>query len=109
MTTFLFIVASHLGSFLKVGMAFMGSTQGNEGDLSIQDWWSSLAEGPGHHRKGIASLVLLAVWKIWKEQNARVFRNKLSPTFVILDKIKCEARLWVITGAKRLGDLMSGE
>jgi hypothetical protein len=29
--------------------------------------------------------------------------------FVILDKIKCEARLWVLAGAKRLGDLMSGE
>jgi hypothetical protein len=68
-----------------------------------------LAEGPSHHRKGLASLPLLAVWEIWKEWNDRIFRNKLSPTFVILDKIKCEARLWVIVGAKRLGDLMPGE
>jgi hypothetical protein len=28
---------------------------------------------------------------------------------VILDKIKKEARLWVLAGAKRLGDLMPGE
>jgi hypothetical protein len=35
--------------------------------------------------------------------------HKASPSFVIVDKIKCEARLWIITGAKRLSDLMPGE
>jgi hypothetical protein len=77
--------------------------------LSIREWWSSMAEGSSPHRKGLASLVLLTVWEIWKERNARVFRHKASPSFVIVDKIKCEARLWVIAGAKRLGDLMPGE
>jgi hypothetical protein len=52
---------------------------------------------------------LLTVWEIWKERNARVFWNKLSPSFVILEGIKCEARLWVLAGAKRLGELMPGE
>jgi hypothetical protein len=66
--------------------------------LDIQDWWSLLAEAPGAHRKGLASLILLTVWMIWEERNARIFKHKLSPTFVILDKIKCEARLWVIAG-----------
>jgi hypothetical protein len=47
--------------------------------------------------------------EIWKERNARVFRNKLSPSFVIFELIKAEARLWVLAGAKRLGDLMPGE
>jgi hypothetical protein len=46
---------------------------------------------------------------IWEDRNARVFRHKLLPTFVILDKIKCEARLWVIAGEKGLGELMPGE
>jgi hypothetical protein len=64
--------------------------------LDIQDWWSLLAEASGAHRKGLASLTLLTVWMIWEERNARVFKHKLLPTFVILDKIKCEARLWVI-------------
>jgi hypothetical protein len=77
--------------------------------LDIQDWWSLLAEAPGAHRKGLASLILLIVWMIWEERNARVFKHKLSLTFVILDKIKCEARLWVITGVKRLSELMPGE
>jgi hypothetical protein len=41
---------------------------------------------------------------------AKSFRHKkLSPSFVILDKIKCEARLWVLAGARRFGDLMPGE
>jgi hypothetical protein len=52
---------------------------------------------------------LLVVTEIWKERNARVFRNKLSPSFVIFELIKAEARLWVLAGAKRLGDLMPGE
>jgi hypothetical protein len=68
-----------------------------------------LAEGPSPHRKGLASLALLTVWKIWKEQNAIVFRHKLSPSFVILDLIKGKARLWVIAKIKRLDDLIPRE
>jgi hypothetical protein len=68
-----------------------------------------LVEGPSPHRKGLASLTLLVVWEIWQERNARIFRHKLSPSFVLVDKINCEARLWVYTGGKRLGDLMPEE
>jgi hypothetical protein len=71
--------------------------------LSIQDWWYAMVRGPSTHRKGLASLILLTVWEIWKERNARVFRQKVSPSFVILYKIKCKARLWVIVGAKHTG------
>jgi hypothetical protein len=77
--------------------------------MCIQDWWYYLVEGANPHRKGLASLVMLTVWEIWKERNARVFRHKLSPSFVIYDNIKCEARFWVLVGAKRLGELMPGE
>jgi hypothetical protein len=77
--------------------------------LNIQEWWSSMAEGPSPNRKGLASLTLLTVLEIWQERNARIFNNMLSPTFVIVDKIKCEVRLWVLAGARKLGDLMPGE
>jgi hypothetical protein len=77
--------------------------------LNIQDWWSSLAEHPSQQRKGLTSIALLTVWELWLEQNGRVFRHKTSPTFIVLDKIKCEARLWVLAGAKGLGILISGE
>jgi hypothetical protein len=78
-------------------------------NLTIEEWWSHLAEAASPNRKGLSSLTLLIVWEIWKERNARAFRKKLSPTFVILEKIKCEARLWVLAGAKRLGIIMPGE
>jgi hypothetical protein len=39
----------------------------------------------------------------------RGFRHKSSPTFVILDKIKREARLWMLAGAKCLGDFIPEE
>jgi hypothetical protein len=66
-------------------------------------------EGPSPHRKGLLSLALLVVWEIWKERNARVFRNKLSSSVVIFELIKAEARLWILVGAKHLGDLMPRE
>lgn len=68
-----------------------------------------MTEGHSSIRKGIASLTLLTTWEIWNERNARVFRNKHTPPLVLLDKIKTEARLWVLAGAKRLGDLMPRE
>jgi hypothetical protein len=33
-------------------------------NLSIQEWWSQLAEGASPNRKGLASLTLLIVWEI---------------------------------------------
>jgi hypothetical protein len=77
--------------------------------LSIQEWGSSVVEGSSPHRKGLALLALLTVWKILKKQNARVFHHKSSPSFIILYKIKCEARLWILAAVKRLGDLMLRE
>jgi hypothetical protein len=68
-----------------------------------------MVKGASPHRKGLASLALLTVWEIWKERNARVFWHKLSSAFVIFDKIKREARLWVLAGAKWLRDLMPEE
>ena len=59
--------------------------------------------------KALASLLLLATWEIWNERNARVFKNKHSSPLTILSKIKHEAKLWVLAGAKRLGEIMPGE
>jgi hypothetical protein len=65
-----------------------------------------MAERLSPFPKGLGSLTLLTIWEIWKERNARVFRHKLSLNLVILDKNKCEARLWV---RAKLCDLMLGE
>jgi hypothetical protein len=77
--------------------------------LSIKEWWTLLADGITPHRKALATLTMLTVWEIWNERNARVFRNKQSPSFVIFHRIKTEERLWVLAGAKKLGNIMPGE
>ena len=61
------------------------------------------------HRMGIASLTLLVTWEVWNERNARVFQNKSAPSLVVVDKVKNEARLWVLVGAKCLGNLIPRE
>ena len=66
-----------------------------------------MASGP--HRKALGSLALLVTWEIWNERNARVFQNKFSPPFIILDKIKKEIRLQITAGAKGLSEIMPGE
>jgi hypothetical protein len=77
--------------------------------LTIKEWWTLLVDGATPHCKALVSLTLLIVWELWNERNARVFHNKQSPSFVILDKIKFGARLWAIAGAKKLGSIVPGE
>jgi hypothetical protein len=38
-----------------------------------------------------------------------VFHNKQSLLFVVVNKIKEEARLWIIADAKKLSSIMLGE
>jgi hypothetical protein len=68
-----------------------------------------LAAGLTPNHKALASLALFTVWELWLERNSRVFHNKQSPSFIVVNKIKEEARLWVIEGANKLGSIMPGE
>ena len=69
---------------------------------SVRDWWTELALVCSPSRKGMASLLMLISWELWKERNARIFRNVSTPSMIIVDKILEEARLWVLAGAKCL-------
>jgi hypothetical protein len=102
-------LTTRIWELLKEWLGIHGIQPRQWGHLSLKEWWSAMTVGASHFRKALGSLLLLTVWEIWNERNARIFNNKHSPTFVILDKIKCEARLWVIAGAKDLGRLMPGE
>lgn len=73
---------------------------------SVHQWWESLANTPGIPKKGLRSLILLVVWEIWKERNRRIFDHKEMATGVLLAKIKEEASLWALAGAKRLRELI---
>jgi hypothetical protein len=75
----------------------------------MDSWWNLMAGGDTPCRKAVSSLTLLITWEIWNERNARIFRNKHAPAQVVIEKIKTEARLWVLAGAKHLGNIMPGE
>ena len=78
-------------------------------DLSLSSWWLTMMGELILNRKAMASITLLTSWVIWNERNAHVYRNKHAPPTVLLEEIKTEARLWVIAGAKRLGELLPRE
>lgn len=66
-------------------------------------WWRRvrrLADGP--RRKGLDSLFALVSWQVWKERNARCFRNAATTVPEMLQLIKIEADLWIKAGAPGL-------
>uniref|UniRef100_A0A453NG55 Uncharacterized protein n=1 Tax=Aegilops tauschii subsp. strangulata TaxID=200361 RepID=A0A453NG55_AEGTS len=75
---------------------------------AVKAWWQKIIN-IAHQRKALSSLIHLVGWEIWKEKNARVFRNKTAPVAVIVSLIKDEASLWAIAGAKYLSNVMSRE
>ncbi|KAM3386139.1 hypothetical protein ACQJBY_009655 [Aegilops geniculata] len=76
---------------------------------SVKDWWSLNATRKTQSRKPLISLMLLVSWEIWKERNARVFRNLAVPVGVIVARIKEECNLWCLAGAKHLCNSMPRE
>jgi hypothetical protein len=58
--------------------------------------------------EGHGSLTLHVSWVIWSTRNA-VFRNKQDHSQIVFHMIIYEARLGVLAGDKRLGEMMSGE
>jgi hypothetical protein len=57
----------------------------------------------------MASIAMLVSWEIWKERNPRVFSNNASTMAMVIDKIKDEAALWSLAGAKALSNVMPRE
>jgi hypothetical protein len=51
---------------------------------------------------------MLVTWELWKEWNVRTFNNVSTMPTIIYEKVKLEARNWILAGAKYLGTLISG-
>jgi hypothetical protein len=96
---------TRLWGLIKVWMGLNDLQPAQWANLDMAAWWSMMAGG----RKAMASLTLLVSWEVWNERNARVFRAKNAPPQVVFDNIKKEGRLWVIAGAKKLGEMMPRE
>ena len=72
-------------------------------------WWTNITSSEHVPRKAACSLSLLVIWEIWRERNARVFRNHETSALGLLAKIKGEAAAWVAAGAKALESLILRE
>jgi hypothetical protein len=59
-------------------------------------------------KKGADTLFALVCWMVWKERNARCFREAAATVQELLSVIRAEAEQWIRAGASRLGDLASG-
>lgn len=76
---------------------------------TVKERWTHHATNKTQSRRPLASLMLLISWELWKERNAQVFRNIAVPVGVVVAKIKEEAALWSIAGAKSLSYIMPRE
>lgn len=72
---------------------------------SMSHWWESMLLMMNTPKKAMVTLLLMVTWEIWKERNGRIFRSAFTSP-MSLTKLKEEARLWVLTGADRLGSLL---
>jgi hypothetical protein len=80
-----------------------------EGTASTLTWWRRLrALASGQRWKGLDSLFALVSWQVWKERNARCFRDASSTVVELLQLIKLEADWWIEAGAAGLADLARG-
>jgi hypothetical protein len=50
--------------------------------------------------KGVQSLILLAAWEIWQERNRRIFQKEELSVEALIVRIRDEAALWNMAGAK---------
>jgi hypothetical protein len=55
----------------------------------------------------MGTILILVAWKIWSERNARTFKHLSTMPTIVFDRIKSEAKTWVIAGAKHLGLFMA--
>lgn len=76
-------------------------------DLSLQNWWRLLRRNwSGVNKKGFDTLFALVTWEIWKERNARVFRQASLTATQLAVIIRQQRDLWIDAGARKLRGLL---
>ena len=74
---------------------------------SVEDWWTILARLPSNDGKGLRSLIMLVIWEIWLERNARIFKHKETPCPMVISRIKDHASNWMAAGANHLTAILA--
>jgi hypothetical protein len=68
-----------------------------------------LALERGKTRKAMAAMVMHVFWKFWKEHNSRALRHQPSLAFLVIFRIKEEARAWSLAGGMFSGNIITEE
>jgi hypothetical protein len=76
---------------------------------SVKEWWMQAIHKQGQFKKALGSIAMLISWELWNERNACIFRNNVSTSSTIVNKIKEEHALWSLAGAKAMSIMMPGE
>jgi hypothetical protein len=76
---------------------------------TVKEWWMSFIYSSGVRQKSLVCLIMLVSWEIWNERNTRVFRKVATMPTIVVSKIRGEAALWSLAGAKNLGSIMPRE
>jgi hypothetical protein len=76
---------------------------------SVKEWWMQAIHKQGQFKKALGSIAMLISWELWNERNTRIFRNNVSTSSTIVNKIKEERDLWSLAGAKAVSIMMPGE
>lgn len=85
----------------------LGTDASQIGGNSILAWWTPWRNRwHGDKKKGADSLFALVAWELWKERNARCFRNAASQVPQVLSTINHTANQWIEAGACNLGCLV---
>ena len=66
-----------------------------------------IARLPSNDAKGLRSLIMLVIWEIWLERNARIFQHKESSCPRVISRIMDLASNWMAAGAKHLAALLA--
>ena len=69
-----------------------------------------LLEGSGDpdilFKNGIKIAIILIIWEIWKERNARVFDNKFTMSSMLFQRIRDEGKNWILIRATKLAEII---
>lgn len=88
-------------------LTVLGVNAAQIGGGSMIDWWDRWRQRwHGDKRRGADSLFAIVTWEIWKERNARCFRNAETTVLGLLQTIKRTADDWIEAGARKLSCLL---
>ena len=77
-----------------------------QGSATIIDWWRRLrSDWTGTQPSGMDSPFALVSWEVWKQRNARCFRDATLQPIELISIIRAEADRWMQAGAAGMASL----